>query len=413
VQNLGASDARERIPGMSSAKIPLLAPLVNIKNTQKKEKILSFPNEVDTALLENGNESSHEDGKHSTCQRRSVALLPFPDDLVRAMKISLFPRAQSLQRCLSAESMGDQNKDLALEEDFEPDESHVLAVNQAVAKLAQHDELIKLGMDDDFVKAVMKAFGGNGPYRAVRKAFCQLLRLPDASKLTILKLREMDVELAPAGDGDIIPVGPFGYVTPGTSAFVYARRAVLKSLIAALLVALNADRQAQALAPVETVDYGAYGTNAADFETAVFSLLSYAMASTGEGLLVGARSEIKELRDLVHKERLRERTLTQKGIGNQMIVKLISVLFAKTQYMVAYNQVANSIGCGHLLPSIRSKYFPICARTTPESLNPFGDTRNAVLGKNVYDTCVKKLLSPYTCLYLSVLLLFDRLCEKD
>jgi hypothetical protein len=191
--------------------------------------------------------------------------------------------------------MGDHNKDLALEEDFEPDESHVLAVNQAVAKLAQHDEFIKLGMDDDFVKAVMKAFSGNGPYRAVRKAFCQLLGLPDVSKLTILKLREMDVELAPAGDGDIIPVGPFGYVTPGTSAFVYARRAVLKSLIAALLVVLNADRQAQALAPVDTVDYGAYGTNAADFETAVFSLLSYAMASTGEGLLVGARSGIDGL----------------------------------------------------------------------------------------------------------------------
>ena len=232
----------------------------------------------------------------------------------------------------------------------------------------------------------------------MREAFCQLLRLPDVSKLTILKLREMDVELAPAGEGGIIPVGPFGYVPPGTSEFVYARRAVLKSLIAALLVALNTDRQAQALAPVAAVDYGAYGTNAADFETAVFSLLSYAMASTGEGLLVGARSEIKELRDLVHKERLRERTLTQKGIGNQMIVKLISVLFIKTQYMVAYSQVTNSIGCGHLLPSIRSKYFPICARTTPESLNPFGDTRNAVLGKNVYDTCVR-LLSPYACLY--------------
>jgi hypothetical protein len=99
----------------------------------------------------------------------------------------------------------------------------------------------------------------------------------------------MDVELAPAGDGGIVPVGPFGYVTPGTSEFVYAHRAVLKSLIAALLVELNTDRQAQTLAPVAAVDYGAYGTNAADFETAVFSLLSYVMVSTGEGLLVGAR----------------------------------------------------------------------------------------------------------------------------
>ncbi len=55
----------------------------------------------------------------------------------------------------------------------------------------------------------------------MRKAFCQLLRFPDVSKLTILKLREMDVELAPAGDGGIVPVGPFGYVTPGTSEFVW------------------------------------------------------------------------------------------------------------------------------------------------------------------------------------------------
>jgi hypothetical protein len=32
--------------------------------------------------------------------------------------------------------MGDHNKDPALEEDFEPDESHVLVVNQAITKLA-------------------------------------------------------------------------------------------------------------------------------------------------------------------------------------------------------------------------------------------------------------------------------------
>jgi hypothetical protein len=47
VQNLGASDARERIPGMSSAKIPLLAPLVTIKkNTKKKRDSFLFTNEV-------------------------------------------------------------------------------------------------------------------------------------------------------------------------------------------------------------------------------------------------------------------------------------------------------------------------------------------------------------------------------
>ena len=54
MQNLGASDARERIPGMSSAKIPLLAPLVNNKeeHTKKKEIFISFRNAVDCDLPE-------------------------------------------------------------------------------------------------------------------------------------------------------------------------------------------------------------------------------------------------------------------------------------------------------------------------------------------------------------------------
>jgi hypothetical protein len=86
------------------------------------------------------------------------------------MKFSYFLALKVFRGCLSVEGMGDHNKDLALEEDFEPDESHVLAVNQAIVKLAQHDELIKLGMDDDFVKAVMKAFGGNRTARCAKRS---------------------------------------------------------------------------------------------------------------------------------------------------------------------------------------------------------------------------------------------------
>lgn len=166
-------------------------------------------------------------------------------------------------------------------------------------------------------------------------------------------MREMDVQLAfPADDGSVRK-GPYGYLTLGSPEFVYARRAVLASLTDALLVALNKDRHAQGLGPVNALDYTYYGTSASDFETAVFTLLSYAMYPGGDALLGGARQEVKDLRDLVNKERRREQGLAQKGISNSTLVKLRDSLYVKTKYLLAYGQFANSVGSGHIYHSVK------------------------------------------------------------
>jgi hypothetical protein len=131
-------------------------------------------------------------------------------------------------------------------------------------------------------------------------------------------------------------------------------------------------------------DYAVYDTTVSDFETVLFTLLSYAMYSTGDLLLGHARDDIKGLRELVQKERQRECGLTQKGISTQVLVRFIARLAASTGYPLSYVQVANNVGCGHVLASIKNQMFPIDARTTPECLKPLGDTLNGVLGKSLY-----------------------------
>ena len=277
--------------------------------------------------------------------------------------------------------MGDPKESVG-EEIYEPDPAYLLAVSQADEYLAHHDGMKKLGMDDDIVKAMLKSCGpALEVYRAMRKALCELLGLPEITKLTIGKMREMDVQLAlPADDGSVRK-GPYGYLTLGSPEFVYARRAVLASLTDALLVVLNKDRHAQGLGPVNALDYTYYGTSASDFETAVFTLLSYAMYPGGDALLGGARQEVKDLRDLVNKERRREQGLAQKGISNSTLVKLRDSLYVKTKYLLVYGQFANSVGSGHIYHSVKEGQFPIDARAAPEYLNPLGDTRNSILGK--------------------------------
>ena len=110
---------------------------------------------------------------------------------------------------------------------------------------------------------------------------------------------EMDVQLPPPSDDGTVRKGPYGYVTLGNSEFVYARRAVLTSLT----------------------------TSVSDFETVVFTLISYKIYSGGDALLANARQEVKDLWDLVNKERRCEHGLTQKGISNSTLLKLRDNLF--------------------------------------------------------------------------------------
>ena len=145
-------------------------------------------------------------------------------------------------------------------------------------------------------------------YRTVRKVFCQ--HLPDITKLTLLKLREMDMQLAPLADDGAVRRGPYGYVTLGSSEFVYARRAVLASLADALLVALKVDLHAQGLAPVNDLDYAYKGTGPRTLRQPCLRGCFVGQCSPGS----------QDVRELVNKERRCEHGLTQKGIINSTLV---------------------------------------------------------------------------------------------
>ena len=134
----------------------------------------------------------------------------------------------------------------------------------------------------------------------MRKVFCQ--HLPDITKLTLLKLREMDVQLAPLTDDGAVRRGPYGYVTLGIPEFVYARRAVLTSLTDALLVTLKVDLHAQGLAPVNDLDYAYYGTGPRTLRLPCLRGCFVVQCSSGS----------QDVRELVNKERRCEHGLTQK-----------------------------------------------------------------------------------------------------
>ena len=63
----------------------------------------------------------------------------------------------------------------------------------------------------------------------------------------------------------------------GSAEFVHARKYVLALMCVVVLGALNADNVALNIAPVHDMDYPVYGTTTFDFETDLFTLLSYAI----------------------------------------------------------------------------------------------------------------------------------------
>jgi hypothetical protein len=145
-------------------------------------------------------------------------------------------------------------------------------------------------------------------YCTVRKVFCQYL--PDITKLTLLKLCEMDMQFAPLVDDGAVRRGPYGYVTLGNPEFVYARRAVLASLVDVLLVSLKVYLHAQGLVPVNDLDYFYYGTGPRTLRLSCLRGCFVCQFSSGS----------QDVRDLVNKERRCEHGLTQKGIINSTLV---------------------------------------------------------------------------------------------
>jgi hypothetical protein len=272
------------------------------------------------------------------------------------------------------------------EDDYEIDSSQTLAFTEVTSRLSFYDELKSQDVDDNLATEAMKSCGQTfKAWHALRKALTFHFKVSHFSDVNLAKLKEMNVEVAPPPEeGGQVRLLPYGYVTLGSAEFVHARKYVLTLMCVAVLGALNADNVAMNIAPVPNMDYAVYGTTASDFETALFTEVSYAMYSTGDLLLGHARDDIKGLRELVRKERQRERGLTQKGISTQTLVRLIPRLAASTGYPLSYAQVANSVGCGHVLASIKNQMFPIDARTTPECLKPLGDTLNGILGKPLY-----------------------------
>ncbi len=134
--------------------------------------------------------------------------------------------------------------------------------------------------------------------------------IPDITKLTLLKLCEMDMHAGPLSDDGVVRRGPYGYVTLGSPEYVYVCRAVLASLADALLVALKVDLHTQGLAPVNDLDYDCYGTGP---RTLRLSCL--------RGSFVGRCSPgSQDVRELVNKERRCEHGLTQKGSINSTLV---------------------------------------------------------------------------------------------
>ena len=165
---------------------------------------------------------------------------------------------------------------------------------QARGKLRRYTELVNQGMDADFATVAVLVSGETPtPLRAIRKAFVELFDLDVLSKLTLLRLCEMEVKLVGV-DGAPDRTVVFGYVSPSGPDFMQARRTVLASVVAALLVVHNLERRAQHdLAAVLVVDYSAYGTSASDFETAVLSLLAYCLQTSGDSLLASDRKLLR------------------------------------------------------------------------------------------------------------------------
>ncbi len=92
------------------------------------------------------------------------------------------------------------------------------------------------------------------------------------------------MELSPSGNDGLVRRGPYGYVTLGSPEFVH--RYVLALMCVPVLGALNVDNVALNLAVVDDMDYVAYVTTSSDFETVLFTMLSYTMYSSGDVLLV-------------------------------------------------------------------------------------------------------------------------------
>jgi len=170
-------------------------------------------------------------------------------------------------------------------------------------------------VDDDFDKPVMKSSGPTlRTYRAMRKGFCRLFKVLDVSKLNLAMVREMEVELVTEGDGVAARRGAYGYASLGGQEFVHVRRSILVLMCVAVLEALNVDHVLLGIAQVDNMDWSTYGTSSPEFETVLFTMMSYDMYSSDDVLLTNVRQEIKDLRELVQKERQYERGLTHKGI---------------------------------------------------------------------------------------------------
>ena len=105
---------------------------------------------------------------------------------------------------------------------------------------------------------------------------------------------------------------PFGYLNPVGPDFVCVSLGVLTILVTVLLVVTYVDLHTQGLGSLVDLDYSVYGTS--EFETDVFSLLTFVIVGSGESLLASTRQEIKDTNDLTLKERQceRDRDLTQK-----------------------------------------------------------------------------------------------------